>query len=101
MAEQQGIDLTAVNGSGPNGRIVKADIEAYAVGAPPAVVAAVAPVTGEAPFDLLPVNNIRKVVARRLTESKQQVPHFYLTVDCGIYELLNVRADLNGRAKDG
>jgi pyruvate dehydrogenase E2 component (dihydrolipoamide acetyltransferase) len=110
MAEQQGIDLATLAGSGPNGRIVKADIEAYAGGAP-ASVAAAAPTAapaipgtaqpGEAPFDLLPVNNIRKVVARRLTESKQQVPHFYLTVDCEIDELLKVRADLNSRAKDG
>ena len=100
MAAQQGIDLATLNGSGPNGRIVKADIEAYAVGAPAATPAA-APVAGEAPFDLLPVNNIRKVVARRLTESKQQVPHFYLTVDCEIDALLGVRADLNARAKDG
>ena len=100
MAAQQGIDLATLNGSGPNGRIVKADIEAYAVGAPAATPAA-APVAGEAPFDLLPVNNIRKVVARRLTESKQQVPPFYLTVECEIDEFLKVRADLNSRAKDG
>ena len=103
MAEQQGIDLSTVNGTGPNGRIVKADIEAYA-GAAPAAVAAAAPaaaVAGETPFDLVPVNNIRKVVARRLTESKQQVPHFYLTVDCEIDALLGVRTNLNARAKDG
>ena len=110
MAEQQGIDLSTVSGSGPNGRVVKADIEAYASGdvtAPTAAPAAAgtktaaAPVAGETPFDLVPVNNIRKVVARRLTESKQQVPHFYLTMDCEIDALLKVRADLNARAKDG
>ena len=110
MAEQQGIDLASLNGSGPNGRIVKADIEAYAGTVPAGVAAAApaaarstpsAPVAGEAPFELVPVNNIRKVVARRLTESKQQVPHFYMTVDCEIDELLRVRTDLNGRAKDG
>ena len=99
MAEQQGVDLAVVNGSGPNGRVVKADIEAHAGGAPvssPAITVAC-----ETPYDLIPVNNIRKVVARRLTESKQQVPHFYLTVDCKIDELLKVRTDLNARAKDG
>jgi pyruvate dehydrogenase E2 component (dihydrolipoamide acetyltransferase) len=107
MAEQQGIDLSTVNGSGPNGRIVKADIEAYAGGgvaaaSPTAAPAATAaPIAGETPFDLVPVSNIRKVVARRLTESKQQVPHFYLTVDCQIDALLGVRADLNARAKNG
>ena len=99
MAEQQGIDLSSLNGSGPNGRIVKADIEAYAGGAAPT--AAPAPIAGETPYELVPVNNIRKVVARRLTESKQQVPHFYMTVDCDIDALLKVRADLNSRAKDG
>ena len=104
MAEQQGIDLASLTGSGPKGRIVKADIEAYARGAPaaaPTAAVSAAPAAGETPFDLLPVNNIRKVVARRLTESKQQVPHFYLTVDCEIDQLLKVRADLNARAKDG
>jgi pyruvate dehydrogenase E2 component (dihydrolipoamide acetyltransferase) len=102
MAEQQGIDLASISGSGPKGRIVKADIEAYAGGAPaPAAAKPGAPVAGETPYDLIPVNNIRKVVARRLTESKQQVPHFYLTVDCEIDALLKVRADLNARAKDG
>ena len=99
MAEQQGIDLSSLNGSGPNGRIVKADIEAYAGGAAPTAVPA--PIAGETPYELVPVNNIRKVVARRLTESKQQVPHFYMTVDCNIDALLKVRADLNSRAKDG
>ncbi len=99
MAEQQGVDLAAVNGSGPNGRVVKADIEGYAGGAPSAAAAPAA--AGETPYDLVPVNNIRKVVARRLTESKQQVPHFYLTVDCEIDAMLAVRADLNSRAKDG
>jgi len=103
MAEQQGVDLAAVSGTGPNGRIIKADIESFAGGAPvgaPAGAPAITP-AGESPYDLIPVNNIRKVVARRLTESKQQVPHFYLTVDCEIDALLAVRADLNSRAKDG
>ncbi|MCZ6587111.1 MAG: pyruvate dehydrogenase complex dihydrolipoamide acetyltransferase [Alphaproteobacteria bacterium] len=111
MAEQQGIDLASVKGSGPNGRIVKADIEAHAGAAPAGVTATPSTATpaatvataiaGETPFELVSVNNIRKVVARRLTESKQQVPHFYMTVDCEIDELLKVRADLNARAKDG
>ena len=114
MAEQQGIDLAAVKGSGPNGRIVKADIEAYqGVGAKaaPAPAAAAAPAAakpapapafeGDTPYELVPASNMRKVVARRMVESKQAAPHFYLTVDCEIDELLRVRADLNGRAKDG
>ena len=114
MAEQQGIELAAVKGSGPNGRIVKADIEAYqGVGAKaaPAPAAAAAPAAakpapapafeGDTPYELVPASNMRKVVARRMVESKQAAPHFYLTVDCEIDELLRVRADLNGRAKDG
>lgn len=113
MAEQQGIDLSTVAGTGPNGRIVKSDIESYrgmaqapaTAGAPAAASSASAPaaepLVGETAYELEPVSNIRKVIARRLTESKQQVPHFYLTVDCEIDAMLAVRSDLNARAKDG
>ena len=102
MAEQQKIDLALVNGSGPNGRIIRADIEAFSL--PDITV-----VKNDTPqmykedysdYEILPINNIRKVVARRLTEAKQEVPHFYLTVDCEIDSLLNVREDLNSRAKN-
>jgi pyruvate dehydrogenase E2 component (dihydrolipoamide acetyltransferase) len=116
LAEQQGIDLADLKGSGPNGRIVKADIEAYQGGdasaradtpapgkaAPAAKPAAAAPAfEGDTPYELVPASTMRKVVARRMVESKQNAPHFYLTVDCEIDELLRVRADLNGRARDG
>jgi pyruvate dehydrogenase E2 component (dihydrolipoamide acetyltransferase) len=103
LAAQQGIDLAQVTGSGPNGRIVKADIENFS-GAP-AVGTAAAPQTvsveGDAPYEVLPLSNMRKVIAQRMTESKQQVPHFYLTVDCEIDRLLEARKNLNARAKDG
>ena len=103
LAAQQGIDLAQVTGSGPNGRIVKADIEHFS-GAP-AVGTAAAPqivsVEGDAPYEVLPLSNMRKVIAQRMTESKQQVPHFYLTVDCEIDRLLEARKNLNARAKDG
>lgn len=103
LAEQQGIELSQVTGTGPNGRIVKADIESFtgapaAAAAPAAVVPAAA---GDAPYEMLPMSNMRKVIAQRMTESKQQVPHFYLTVDCEIDRLLEARANLNARAKDG
>jgi pyruvate dehydrogenase E2 component (dihydrolipoamide acetyltransferase) len=114
LAAQQGIDLARLEGSGPHGRIVKADIEAYrpsaapvaaptptaakAPSAPPAPASAFA---GDTPYELVPASTMRKVVARRMVESKQAAPHFYLTVDCEIDELLRIRADLNGRAKDG
>ena len=116
LAEQQGIDLATVKGTGPNGRIVKADIEAHQAGgktagavapatagaaAPQGKPAPVAAFEGDTPYELVPASNMRKVVARRMVESKQNAPHFYLTVDCEIDELLRVRAELNGRAKDG
>ena len=113
MAQQAGLNLTDVRGSGPNGRIVKRDIEsALASGAPaasaaepmaaPAMAATSAPMPEglEPPFDFEPANSMRKVIAQRLTESKQTVPHFYLTVDCEIDTLLALRKDLNFRSDD-
>lgn len=102
MAEQQKIDLALVNGSGPNGRIIRADIEAFSLPDIPVVKNDIPQVYKEdySDYEILPINNIRKVVARRLTEAKQEVPHFYLTVDCEIDSLLNVREDLNSRAKN-
>tara|TARA_B110000116_G_scaffold130195_1_gene113012 strand:+ start:688 stop:1956 length:1269 start_codon:yes stop_codon:yes gene_type:complete len=102
MAEQQKIDLALVNGSGPNGRIIRADIEAFSLSDIPVVKNDIPQVYKEnySDYEILPINNIRKVVARRLTEAKQEVPHFYLTVDCEIDNLLNVREDLNSRAKN-
>lgn len=112
MAQQAGLDLAGVTGSGPNGRIVKRDIEAALVGGVPAAAPAAqaAPAAAPAPaaavegfepaFDYEPANNMRKVIAQRLTESKQTVPHFYLTVDCEIDTLLALRKDLNARSDD-
>jgi len=116
MAEQAGLALGSLKGSGPNGRIVKADIEAALAGgapkpatAPVAAAPAAAPSLGQAPsadvpglpaYDEIPNSNMRKVIARRLTESKQFAPHFYLTVDCEIDALLKVRKDLNGKGDD-
>lgn len=118
MASQAGLDLAGITGSGPNGRIVKADIEAAiesgetAAKAPaaapsaPAVAPAApaaAPTTAEClpfepEFELESLSTMRKTIARRLTESKQQVPHFYLTVDCEIDGLLELRKTLNDKA---
>ena len=106
LAAQQGIDLATVTGTGPHGRIVKADIESYA-GAPkgPAAAGRSAPsapvMEGEAEYEIVKPSNMRKVIAERMTASKQQVPHFYLTMDCEIDTLLNARKDLNASAKDG
>ena len=99
IAGQKGIDLKRVVGTGPNGRITKEDVE-RATGGGGAVV--------RNPLEAvqIPNSNMRKVIARRLTESKQTVPHFYLSIDCEIDALMEVRAQLNAAAsaktpKDG
>ncbi len=99
MAAQAGIDLGTLTGSGPKGRIVKADIEA-AVGGAPAAAAAPATPAGAAPegnYTEVPLSNMRKTIARRLTESKQTIPHYYLSVDCELDRLLALRKELNAR----
>jgi pyruvate dehydrogenase E2 component (dihydrolipoamide acetyltransferase) len=114
MAQQAGLDLAALKGSGPQGRIVKSDIEAaLTVGraAPAEAPRAAAPVAppgltkervaalaGNAPYTERPLNAMRRVIARRLTESKQTVPHFYLTIDCEIDALLKIRGELNAKS---
>ncbi|MEX0814268.1 MAG: 2-oxo acid dehydrogenase subunit E2, partial [Dongiaceae bacterium] len=104
MAEQAGLDLAAVKGSGPHGRIVKADIDSargraapVAAAARPTAAPAVAPAAGLPAYTELPVSGIRKIVARRLVEAKRDAPHFYLTIDCEIDALLKIRQDLNAR----
>ncbi len=122
MAAQAGLDIARVSGSGPHGRVVKRDIEAAlasgsAAGAPLAEAApAVATVPAPSPasagpgaqqmadllgmaYRLEPATNMRKTIARRLTEAKQTVPHFYLTVDCELDNLLGLRKDLNARGE--
>jgi pyruvate dehydrogenase E2 component (dihydrolipoamide acetyltransferase) len=109
MALQAGIDLGRITGSGPHGRIVKADIDSALArgvpagapaGRPQAVPVAAAAVAGPTPHHILPHSMMRKVIAKRLTESKQTVPHFYLTVDCEIDALLKGRAALNAAAPE-
>jgi pyruvate dehydrogenase E2 component (dihydrolipoamide acetyltransferase) len=114
LAAEKGVDLAALTGSGPNGRIVKADLEGAKPGAAPAAqpaasaAPAAAPAAAAAPAEHKPVwfddsipheeeklSNIRKTIARRLTESKQTVPHIYLTVDIRLDALLKLRGDLN------
>jgi pyruvate dehydrogenase E2 component (dihydrolipoamide acetyltransferase) len=110
LAADKGVDLGGVTGSGPHGRIVKADVEGAKTGAPPAkaavpiAVAAPAPVPAPAakpaavpdiPHEATKLSNVRKTIARRLTESKQTVPHIYLTVDVRLDALLKLRGELN------
>jgi len=112
MALQAGLDLGGVSGSGPGGRIVKADVEVAlargkapdkAAAAPPPRVTAPAPTAVGAPaHTAVPHTSIRKVIARRLSESKQTIPHFYVTMDFEIDGLLKLRAELNAKSpKEG
>jgi pyruvate dehydrogenase E2 component (dihydrolipoamide acetyltransferase) len=112
LAEQKGVDLKGVTGSGPHGRIIKADIEGAKPGAAPAAKPAAAAPGAPAPqrqalsleqqgiapgsYDLIPLNNMRKTIARRLTESFRDIPHFPLTIDLEIDRLLEARARING-----
>jgi pyruvate dehydrogenase E2 component (dihydrolipoamide acetyltransferase) len=114
IARDTGVDLKSLTGSGPHGRIVKADVEAAKsrgpaakpapapiAGAPAAAPAlSAAAVAGNIAHHVLPHTNIRRVIARRITEAKQHIPHFYLTLDCEIDALLKLRADLNAKAPE-
>jgi pyruvate dehydrogenase E2 component (dihydrolipoamide acetyltransferase) len=125
IAREAGLDLSAIKGSGPHGRIVEKDVEAAKKGggakAAPAPAAAPAAKPAPAPlaagpsdeavkklfepgsYEEIPHDGMRKTIARRLTEAKQTIPHFYCTVDCELDALLKLRAELNGAApeKDG
>ena len=98
IAADKGIDLASVKGSGPNGRIVKADVEGAKPGAAASAAAAAsasAAQPGETPHEVEKLSSMRKVIARRLTESKQQIPHIYLTVDIRLDALLRLRSEIN------
>ena len=109
IAADKGLDLAVVSGSGPHGRIVKRDVENAQPGArkavgPSVATALAAPITLDDPvfanmpdFEVVPNSNIRKIIAKRLTESARDVPHFNLTVDVEIDKLLQVRKDINER----
>ncbi len=108
IAADKGVDLSSLKGSGPRGRIVKADVEnanAGGISAPaPAVVSSKALPEGAKTniygmaYVEKPINNIQKITAKRLLESKTTVPHFYLTVECDLENLLAARSDLNEAA---
>jgi len=113
VAEAKGVDLAGVKGSGPGGRVVLADVEASAGGTAPIAMAPVAKASAPAvapaqaapaavtaladvPHKIEKLGNVRKVIARRLTEAKQTIPHIYMTVDVQLDALLALRAELNG-----
>jgi pyruvate dehydrogenase E2 component (dihydrolipoamide acetyltransferase) len=108
VARERGVDLAAIKGTGPGGRIIRADVDSW-VGATktftvPANQAPMPAIDTRRVADLLgmkykaePNSTVRKTIARRLTEAKQSVPHFYLTVDCAIDALMDLRKRINER----
>ena len=104
MAKQASLDLNLISGSGPRGRIIKNDILAYIDKSDNAKEVNNINknfIKSSENYTEIPNSNMRKIIAQRLTQSKQEVPHFYLTVDCVINELLSLRKELNNRSKDG
>ena len=120
IAGQNGIDLAALTGSGPNGRVVKRDVEAVmAAGTGKAKAAPAAQTTGaplavgtgpdprkiagqlDMAYEEIPASGMRKTIARRLVEAKQTVPHFYLTVDIELDALLAMRKQVNAAVPEG
>ena len=102
IAGDAGLDISAVKGTGPHGRIIRADVEealAKGVSAPVAAVAAAGTLAQSERFE--PHNAMRRVIAERLQQSKQTAPHFYLTVECEIDTLLQARKALNEAAPEG
>ncbi|TPJ72991.1 pyruvate dehydrogenase complex dihydrolipoamide acetyltransferase [Mesorhizobium sp. B2-6-2] len=117
IAKDAGVDVTALTGSGPHGRVVKVDVEAAIAsggapaakapaGAPSAPAPAAKPMSddqvlklfAEGSYELVPHDNMRKTIARRLVEAKSTIPHFYLTLDCELDALLALRTQLNAAA---
>jgi pyruvate dehydrogenase E2 component (dihydrolipoamide acetyltransferase) len=111
IAAEAKLDLAGIAGSGPRGRIIKADVEkanAARAAAPAAAPAeakpaapAPAPAPAAAPYIEVPNSTMRKVIAQRLTQSKREAPHFYLSIDCNIDALMSMREELNARAPEG
>ncbi|MDE7540107.1 pyruvate dehydrogenase complex dihydrolipoamide acetyltransferase [Gluconobacter sphaericus] len=103
MARERGIALDELTGSGPNGRILKRDVEKGVTAPktePKVVPAATLLATSEDTVRRVPNSTMRKVIARRLTESKTQVPHFYVSVDIELDALLELRSKLNATAQE-
>jgi len=112
IAKESGVDIAAVKGTGPHGRVVQRDVEAAlasggakaaqpkaeaasAVAPKPMSDDAVLKLFEEGSYEIVPHDGMRKTIARRLVESKQTVPHFYLTIDCELDALLALRSQIN------
>ena len=94
IAADKGVNLASMQGSGPHGRIIKSDVENMRSGSAKSIG------RNAKEFNLEPHSNIRKIIAARLVESKQNVPHFYLNIECMIDNALSIRADINEMATD-
>jgi pyruvate dehydrogenase E2 component (dihydrolipoamide acetyltransferase) len=124
MAKEAGIDISRISGTGPHGRVIARDVEGAkdgkglkAPGAAPSAAAGAAAATGatfalpaddkvralyeEGSYEVIPHDNMRRVIAQRLTASTQNIPHFYLTVDCVIDKLMAAREEINASAPKG
>ena len=111
LAAQKGIDLSAIAGTGPHGRIIKRDVDTAQPKAAPAAAAPVAAAAKpgiketalfeEGSYEFVAHTPMRKTIARRLTESKTTIPHFYLTIECDLDELLGMREKLNAQSPKG
>lgn len=96
VALQYAIDLKGVKGTGPKGRIVRADVEAFMNNSQEqAFKTNVSPVNSQSGYDDIKLSTMRKVIARRLTESKTTIPHFYLSIECRMDALLAYRQEIN------
>lgn len=99
VAQDRMIDLSQVQGTGPRGRIIRADLDSAPVGgrsaSAPRAMGNVSITELDPPVQTQKLSNIRKIIAKRLTEAKQTVPHFYLTVECQLDTLMAVREDMN------
>ena len=99
LADQQGIDISNVEGTGPKGRITEKDVQAYIAKGPAVSGAAPAPAAAVAMRgQTVPMSRMRKVIARRLQQSKQTIPHFYVTVTVDMTDAIKQREALNARA---
>lgn len=103
LANEHGLDLASIKGTGPNGRIVRADVDAALRTAPgnvkqpdsPSVLFSAPIPVPQSNYQEIPHSSMRRVIAQRLTEAKRDIPHFYLTVDCDVDALLVLRQQMN------
>lgn len=105
IAEEEGVDLTQVSGSGPDGRIRKADVEAYMASPPPTTARTTAPAAAIAipegdDVEVIETSKLRQAIGRRMTESKTTVPHFYVTSEVDMDAAMKLRKEINATLPD-